>query len=78
MIYFKLKILIHCVATTSMIRRNMYDTKILWLLGLIFELRVGLVFQYTQLQLKSWRTKCICILNIIFTTRKCSPFKRCK
>ena len=27
--------------------------RILWLIGLIFELRIGLVFQYTQLQLMS-------------------------
>ena len=25
----------------------MYDIKILWLIGLAFELRIGLVFQYT-------------------------------
>ena len=74
MIYFNLKILIFCVVvlccvvTTSMIRKNMYDIKILWLVGLIFELRIGLVFQYTKLQLRSWCTKYICILTTIFTT----------
>ena len=50
-----------CVTTTSMIRRNMYDIKILWLIGFIFELRIGLVFQNTQLQIRSWCTKSICI-----------------
>ena len=63
-----MKILIPCVATTSVIRWNRYDIKILWLIGLIFELRIGLVFQYTQLQLRSWFTNYICILNTIFTT----------
>ena len=42
MIHFKFKILIPCVATMSIIRRDMYDTKILWLIGLIFELRISL------------------------------------
>ena len=57
-----------CVVTTSMIRQNMYDIKILWLVGLTFELRIGLVFQYTKVQLRSWCTKYICILTTIFTT----------
>ena len=56
-----------CVTTTSMIRQNMYDIKLLWFIGLIFELRTGLGFQYTQLQLRSWCTKYICVLNTIFT-----------
>ena len=68
MIYFKLEILITCGAITSIIRRNMYDTKFLWLAGLIFKLRMGLIFQYTQLQLRDWCTKYICISNTIFTT----------
>ena len=50
------------------IRRYMYDIKILWLIGFIFELSIGLVFQYIQLQLRSWCTKYICILNVVFTT----------
>ena len=33
----------------------MYDIKFLWLFGLYFELRIGLIFQYTQVQLRSWR-----------------------
>ena len=52
--------------STSMIRRNMY-IKILQFIGLTFELRIGLVFQYTQLPLKSKNTKYICILKTIFT-----------
>ena len=32
---------------TSKIRENMYDTKFLWLIGLIFELRIDLIFRYT-------------------------------
>ena len=40
----------------------------MWLIGLIFEHRIGLVFQYTQLQLRSWCTNYICILNIYFYT----------
>ena len=43
----KLKIFIPCVATTSMIRQNMYDIQILWLIGLISELKIGIVFQHT-------------------------------
>ena len=31
---------------TSKIRQNMYDTKFLWLIGLIFELRIDPIFQY--------------------------------
>ena len=50
-----------------MIRRNIDDTKILWLIGLIFELRIGVVFQYTLLHLRSWGTKYIYILNTVFT-----------
>ena len=46
----------------------MYDIKILLLIGLIFELGIVLVFQYTQLQLESCFNKYICILNTIFTT----------
>ena len=46
----------------------MYDIKILLLIGLIFELGIVLVFQYTQLQLGSCFNKYICILNTIFTT----------
>ena len=65
MIYFKLEILIPCVAATSVIRRNMYGIKIMWFIGLIFELRIGLVFQYTQLQFRSWFTKYIYILDTI-------------
>ena len=61
MIYSKFKILI------PIIRRNIYDINFLWLIGLIFKLRFGLIFQYTQLQLRSWCTKYICILNTIFT-----------
>ena len=68
MTYFKLKILIPCVAATSMIRQKMYDAKILWLIGIISELRIGLIFQYTQLHLRSFCTKYICILNTILTT----------
>ena len=49
MIYFKPEILIPCVAIISIMRRNIYDTKFLWLIGLIFELKVDLIFQYTQL-----------------------------
>ena len=63
---FKLKILISRVATTSVMKRNMYHVKIL-LISLIFELRIDLVFQYTQLQLRSWGTKYISILDTIFT-----------
>ena len=32
---------------TSKIRENMYDTKFLWLIGLIFELRIDQIFRYT-------------------------------
>ena len=56
------------VATTSMITQNMGDSKILWLIGLNFELRIGLLFQHTHLQSWSWCTKYIFILNTIFTT----------
>ena len=52
----------------------MYEIKILWLIGLIFELRVGLVLQYTQLQLRSWCSKYIFILNTISTTRLWKKF----
>ena len=45
MVYFKSKILIPYVATISMIKRITYDIKILWLIGLILELRIDLVFQ---------------------------------
>ena len=64
----KLKILIPCVVTTSVIRQNMYDIQILWLIGLISELKMGIVFQHTELQLRSWCMKYIFILNTIFTT----------
>ena len=68
MIYFKSKVLTSCVATTSVIRQNIYDIKILCLfIGLIFELRIDQVFQYTQLQSKSRCTKYIYILNTTFT-----------
>ena len=79
MIYSKLKIFIPFVATASMIRWNMCDIKILGSIGLLFELRIGLIFYYTQLQLRSWFTKYICILNAIFIThvQKSSPFRRC-
>ena len=46
----------------------MHDIKILWFIGLIFELRIGLVFQYRELQLRRWCTKYIYILNTAFTT----------
>ena len=48
MIYLKLKILIPYVATTSIIRQDMYDIKFLWLTGSIFVLKIGLIFQYIQ------------------------------
>ena len=38
MIYFKLNIISY-VTTPSMIRQNMYDIKIFWLIGLILEMR---------------------------------------
>ena len=41
----------------------------MWLIGLILELTIGLFSQYIQLQLRSWCTKYICILNTIFTKR---------
>ena len=43
----------------------MYDIKFLWLIGLKFEMRIGLIFQETQLQLRSWCTKYIFALNTI-------------
>ena len=67
-IYFKLKILIPFVVTASIIRQNMYDMKFLRLIGFIFGLRIGLIFQYTLLQSRSWCAKYICILNTIFST----------
>ena len=52
----------------------MLHIKVLWLIGLIFELRIGLVFQYTQLWIRIWFTNNICILNIIFTTHEQKSF----
>ena len=43
----------------------MYDIKFSWLIGLKFEMRIGLIFQETQLQLRSWCTKYIFALNTI-------------
>ena len=60
--------LIPFVVTTSIIRQNMYDMKFLWLIGFIFGLRIGLIFQYTLLQSRSWCAEYICILNTIFST----------
>ena len=47
-----LNILIPCVAANSMIKQNMCDIKILWLIGLWPE-NWPSFFQYTQLQLKA-------------------------
>ena len=62
-----LKILIPCVATTSIMKWD--EIFIISNFGsLIFELRIGLIFQYTPLEWRSWCSKYICILNTIFTT----------
>ena len=77
-IYFKLEILISGVTITSIKRQNMYDTKFLWLICLIFEQSIGLIFQYTQLQLTNWCTSIFTSWMQFLTThvQKKSPFRR--